>query len=58
MEKISAEKVAAVILMSRELERAEGELRGFIDRMDEEEQAALVAVMWIGRGAFDADEWD
>lgn len=58
MEKISAEKVAAVILMSRELERAEGELRGFIDRMDEEEQAALVAVMWIGRGAFEADEWD
>lgn len=58
MEKISAEKVAAVILMSRELERAEGELRGFIDRMDEEEQAALVAVMWIGRGAFEAEEWD
>ena len=58
MEKISAEKVAAVILMSRELERAEGELRGFIDRMDEEEQAALVAVMWIGRGVFEADEWD
>jgi hypothetical protein len=58
MEHISANKVAAVIVMARELDRAEGEMRGFVDRMDEEEQAALVAVMWIGRGAFDVDEWD
>ncbi len=57
MEEISVRTVAAVILMAREIERAEGELRGFIDRMSEEEQAALVAVMWIGRDAFDADEW-
>ncbi|MFP7675381.1 DUF3775 domain-containing protein [Marivita sp. S0852] len=58
MEKISATKVAAVIVMSRELDRAEGEMRAFIDRMDEEEQAALVAIMWIGRGAFEVEEWD
>ncbi|WP_136441699.1 DUF3775 domain-containing protein [Pacificoceanicola onchidii] len=58
MEKISVRKVAAVIVMARELTRAEGELRALIDRMDEEEQAALVAVMWIGRGAFEAEEWD
>ncbi|WP_292293062.1 DUF3775 domain-containing protein [Marivita sp.] len=58
MEHITANKVAAVIVMARELDRAEGELRGFVDRMDEEEQAALVAVMWIGRGAFEAEEWD
>lgn len=58
MDKISVRKVAAVIVMARELKRAEGELRGVIDRMDVEEQAALVAVMWIGRGAFEAEEWD
>lgn len=58
MEHISVNKVAAVIVMARELNRAEGEMRGFIDRMDEEEQAALVTVMWIGRGAFDVEEWD
>jgi hypothetical protein len=58
MEHISANKVAAVIVMARELGRAEGEMRGFIDRMDEEEQAALVTVMWIGRGAFDVEDWD
>ncbi|MCT4558834.1 MAG: DUF3775 domain-containing protein [Pelagimonas sp.] len=57
MEQISVRKVAAVIVMARELDRAEGELRAFIDRMDEEEQAALVAIMWIGRGAFEAEEW-
>mgnify|MGYP006307125795 CR=1 FL=1 len=57
MEKISVSKVAAVIVMARELGRAEGELRGLIDRMDEEEQAALVAVMWIGRGAFEPEDW-
>lgn len=58
MEQISISKIAAVILMARELSRAEGELRALIDRMDEEEQAALVAVMWIGRGAFEPEEWD
>ncbi len=57
LEQISVRKVAQVILMARELDRAEGELRGFIDRMNEEEQAALVAIMWIGRGAFEAEEF-
>lgn len=57
MQNISPRQVAAVIVMARELSRAEGELRGLIDRMGEEEQAALVAVMWVGRGAFDAEDW-
>ncbi|MDD9725567.1 DUF3775 domain-containing protein [Roseovarius sp. SK2] len=53
---ISTYKVAQVILMSRELDRAEGELRAFIERLAEDEQASLVALMWIGRGSFAADE--
>lgn len=53
---ISAWKVAQVVLMSRELDRAEGELRGFIDNLNEDEQASLVAVMWIGRESFLRDE--
>lgn len=57
MQNISPRQVAAVIVMARELSRAEGELRGLIDRMGEEEQAALVAVMWVGRGAFEAEDW-
>ncbi|MDA7423772.1 DUF3775 domain-containing protein [Thalassococcus lentus] len=57
MDKISVRQVATVIVMARELGRAEAELRGLIDRMDEEAQAALTAIMWIGRGAFEAQEW-
>jgi len=55
---ISARKVAQVAMMARELGRAEGELRAFIDRMSEDEQAELVAVMWIGRESFFAEDWD
>jgi hypothetical protein len=32
-------------------------LAAFIDAMDEEEQSALVALSWIGRGEFAAEEW-
>ena len=53
---ISVYKIAQVILMARELDRAEGELRGFIDRLTEEEQASLVAVMWIGRESFAGED--
>ncbi|QIE46204.1 DUF3775 domain-containing protein [Pseudohalocynthiibacter aestuariivivens] len=56
MLEISTYKIAQVVLMSRELNRAEGELRAFIDRLSEDEQASLVAVMWIGRESFDAED--
>ncbi|MGR3615032.1 MAG: DUF3775 domain-containing protein [Paracoccaceae bacterium] len=49
---ISVRKIAQVALMARELDRAEGELRAFIDRMGEDQQAELVAVMWSGRDSF------
>ncbi|MEM9757045.1 MAG: DUF3775 domain-containing protein [Pseudomonadota bacterium] len=53
---ISTQKVAQIILMRHELSRAEGELRGVIEALNEDEAAELVAVMWIGRGAFEAEE--
>lgn len=53
---ISTHKVAQVILMARELDRAEGELRAFIERLSEDEQVSLVALMWIGRDSFARDE--
>jgi hypothetical protein len=58
MQALSPRTAAQVILMNRELSRAESELRGFIDRLSEDEQAELVALMWIGRGSFEAEEWD
>lgn len=53
---ISHRKVAQIVLMARELGRAEPELRAFIDRLNEDEQASLVALMWVGRDSFTADE--
>ena len=53
---IATDKVAQVILMARDLDRAEPELRAFIDDMTEEEAQSLVALMWIGRGTFDAED--
>jgi hypothetical protein len=34
------------------------ELKQYIEALDEEESAALVALMWVGRGDFDCEEWD
>ena len=34
------------------------ELKEFIDSLSEDEQAELVALTWIGRGTYTADDWD
>jgi len=57
MQELTPTQVAQVILASREMERSEGELRAFIERMSDDASAELVAVMWIGRGAFEAEEF-
>ena len=53
---ISNDKVAEVIILARELDRAEGEYYGFVEQMTEEEQAALVAIFWIGRGSYEPED--
>ncbi len=53
---ISRHKVAQVVLFGHEFDRAENELRGFPDTLNEEEAASLIAVMWIGRGSFDVED--
>ncbi|MES2711997.1 MAG: DUF3775 domain-containing protein [Pseudomonadota bacterium] len=35
----------------------EGGLKGLIDELNEDEQAALIALTWIGRGDYDTSEW-
>ncbi|TBX18696.1 MULTISPECIES: DUF3775 domain-containing protein [Nioella] len=54
---ISTHKVAQIILMGHELDRAEGELRGFLETLNEDEQAEVVAIMWIGRGSFEPEDF-
>ena len=36
----------------------EEELRAIIDDLADDEQAELIALAWVGRGTFDASEWD
>ena len=54
---IPTRSIAQVILMGHQMERAEGQLRAFIERMGEEEQAELVALFWIGRGSFEPEDF-
>jgi len=56
MLEISVSKVAQIILFGHEIDRAEPELRGFMETLNEEELYSLIAVMWIGRDSFSAEE--
>lgn len=61
---ISPSKIAHIIIRARKFDSdipgsGQGrELRAFIAGLNEDEQAALTAVMWIGRETFDASELD
>lgn len=73
MLQISPEKIAHVIIRAREYASGVNpwahqgsrpqhgvrtELQDFIASLNEDEQASLVAVMWIGRDSFEAEELD
>lgn len=53
---ISSDKIAEVIILARELDRAEGEFLGFVDQLTDDEKYGLVAVFWIGRGSFEPED--
>ncbi|MFT3690382.1 DUF3775 domain-containing protein [Paenirhodobacter sp.] len=61
---ISPSKVAHIIIRARKFDAdvpgsGQGrELRAFIANLNEDEQAALTAVMWIGRETFEPEELD
>lgn len=54
---ISLRSVVHVIFQARETGR-EGELHAFIGGLNDDEKATLVAIAWIGRGAFEPEEYD
>jgi hypothetical protein len=55
---ISPAKIAHIIFQSREGDMADEELKAFISALNDDEKAHLVAVAWIGRGAFEPEDWD
>ena len=57
MLEISAATVVKVIFLSREGNAGEAELHAFIAGLNDDEKAHLTAVAWVGRGAFEAEEF-
>lgn len=58
MLEISPSKVVRVVYGAREGHAGAMELRAFIDAMNEDEQAHLTAIAWVGRGSFDAADYN
>ena len=53
---ISIKKVVHIIFQARESGRP-GELHAFIDALNDDEKANLVAIAWVGRGAFEPEDF-
>lgn len=58
MIEISPSKVVQVIFLSREGAAGDNQLHDFIEDLNEDEKAHLTAIAWVGRGAFEAEEYD
>jgi hypothetical protein len=54
----SADDRGVAILESMRDDATAAELRAAIARLSDEQQVSLVALVWIGRGDFEAAEWE
>jgi hypothetical protein len=54
---ISPRKVVHVIFQAREGRIGEAEVHAFIDALNDDEKASLVAIAWVGRGAFEPEDY-
>jgi len=57
MLEISPEKVVHVIFQAREGDVADDELHAFIEALNDDEKAHLTAIAWVGRGAFEPEDY-
>ncbi|MCC5973343.1 MAG: DUF3775 domain-containing protein [Rubellimicrobium sp.] len=55
---IAIDKIAEVIILARDLDHRRAEFDGFIESLNEDEKANLVALMWVGRGSFEPEDFD
>jgi Protein of unknown function (DUF3775) len=58
MLEISPRKVVHVIFLAREAAVGSAELHAFIDDLNDEEKAQMTAIAWVGRGAFEPEDFD
>lgn len=59
---IAIDKVGEIILLARKIEQRETgrttpEFNAFVGALNEDEAANLVALMWVGRGSFEPEDW-
>ena len=57
MIEISPSMVVQVIFLAREEGTRQAQLWSFIDGMNAEEKAHLTALAWVGRGAFEPEDY-
>lgn len=55
---ISTRKIVHVIFLAREGDIGAREVHAFIDALNDDEQSSMTAVAWIGRGAFEPEEYE
>ncbi|MDJ1009343.1 MAG: DUF3775 domain-containing protein [Paracoccaceae bacterium] len=53
---ISTGKIVRVIMLSREKGPDDRHLHDYIGGLNDDEKVSLVALMWVGRGTYEADE--
>lgn len=58
MLEIAPSKIVHIIFQSREGDMAAAELRQFIADLNDDEKAHLTAVAWVGRGAFEPEDYE
>ncbi|MGY6704759.1 DUF3775 domain-containing protein [Roseinatronobacter sp.] len=54
---ISPRKVVHIIYLAREGTVGEAQVHAFIDALNDDEKASLTAVAWVGRGAFEPEDY-
>ncbi len=57
MLEISTAKVVRVIFLAEEHGSDSPAVRRYVSGLNEDEQANLVALMWVGRESFGAEDW-
>jgi hypothetical protein len=57
MIEISTDKVVHVLFLAREGDVGTGEMEAFIDGLNDDEKAHLTAIAWVGRGAFEPEDF-
>lgn len=55
---IAPATVVQVVLLAREGNVGSAELSEFIANLPDDEKAELTAIAWVGRGSFDAEDFD